>query len=41
LRKRDNTFSSTVQREISIDTFDLVVLVDIPRDLAIGHKIPV
>jgi hypothetical protein len=30
-----------VQREIAIDTVDPVVLVDIPRDFAVGHKRPV
>jgi hypothetical protein len=30
--------SSTVHRDISIDTVDPIAPVDIPRDIAVGHK---
>jgi hypothetical protein len=33
--------SSAVQRKIAIDTVDPVVPVNIPRDIAVGHKRPV
>jgi hypothetical protein len=33
--------SLAVQRKITIDTVDLVAQVDIPRDIAVGHKSPV
>jgi hypothetical protein len=33
--------SSTVQREITINTVDPIVLVGIPMDFAVGYKRPV